>query len=44
MNEKQLPTIHEMRERDAGKWLKLEQLDLEFSNGACRRYQRIVGS
>jgi ADP-ribose diphosphatase len=41
MNEKQLPTIHEMRERDAGKWLKLEQLDLEFSNGEKRIYHRM---
>ena len=41
MNEKQLPTIHETRERDAGKWLKLEQLDLEFSNGEKRIYHRM---
>jgi ADP-ribose diphosphatase len=41
MNEKQLPTIHEKRERDAGKWLKLEQLDLEFSNGEKRIYHRM---
>lgn len=41
MNDKQLPIIHELRERDAGNWLKLEQLDLEFSNGEKRIYHRM---
>lgn len=41
MTEKQLPIIHDLRERDAGKWLKLEQMELEFSNGECRVYHRM---
>ncbi|MBT8065403.1 MAG: ADP compounds hydrolase NudE [Gammaproteobacteria bacterium] len=41
MSDKPLPKIHKLRERDAGKWLQLEQLDLEFSNGARRIYHRM---
>ena len=41
MTEKQLPIIHDLSERDSGKWLRLEQLDLEFSNGEKRVYYRM---
>ena len=41
MSDKPLPKIRDLREHDAGKWLQLEQLDLEFSNGARRHYYRM---
>jgi ADP-ribose diphosphatase len=41
MAEKQLPKIHALEDRDAGKWLRLEQMDLEFSNGERRIYHRM---
>jgi ADP-ribose diphosphatase len=36
-----LPIIHARRELDSGGMLKIEQMDLEFSNGVKRRYQRM---
>ncbi|QDH70802.1 ADP compounds hydrolase NudE [Marilutibacter alkalisoli] len=37
-----LPTIHGITEHDAGPY-RLERLDLEFSNGERRRYERLHG-
>ncbi|NDY96460.1 ADP compounds hydrolase NudE [Wenzhouxiangella limi] len=37
-----LPVIHARRERRPAKLFKVEQLDLEFSNGECRTYERLV--
>ena len=39
---RRLPTIHGITEHDAGPY-KLERLDLEFSNGERRQYQRLRG-
>ena len=36
-----LPKIHARRERDPGKLFKVERLDLEFSNGQKRTYERL---
>lgn len=36
-----LPKILATRERDPGKLFKIEQLDLEFSNGEKRTYERL---
>jgi len=36
-----LPKIHGRRELDPGKHFRIEQLDLEFSNGERRRYERL---
>jgi ADP-ribose diphosphatase len=36
-----LPRIHTRREHDPGKLFKVERLDLEFSNGARRTYERL---
>ncbi|GMR14686.1 MAG: ADP compounds hydrolase NudE [Gammaproteobacteria bacterium] len=36
-----LPKIHATRERDPGKVFRIEQLDLEFSNGEKRTYERL---
>lgn len=36
-----LPKILARRERDPGKLFKIEQLDLEFSNGEKRTYERL---
>ena len=36
-----LPIIHARREKDPGKLFKVEQLDLEFSNGEKRVYERL---
>ena len=36
-----LPKIHGRRELDPGKLFRIEQLDLEFSNGERRRYERL---
>ena len=44
MNElkpKTLPIIHELRERRPADLFKVEQLDLEFSNGERRTYERL---
>ncbi len=37
----QLPKIHGRRELDPSKLFTIEQLDLEFSNGQRRRYERL---
>lgn len=37
-----LPTIHAITEHDAGPY-RMERLDLEFSNGEHRRYERLHG-
>ena len=36
-----LPKIHARREQDPGKLFKVESLDLEFSNGQKRTYERL---
>ena len=36
-----LPKIHARREHDPGKLFKVERLDLEFSNGEKRTYERL---
>jgi ADP-ribose diphosphatase len=36
-----LPKIHAKSEHDSGNLLKIERLDLEFSNGKKRTYQRL---
>jgi ADP-ribose diphosphatase len=36
----QLPTIHSVHELDYGGRFQVEQLELEFSNGARRRFER----
>jgi ADP-ribose diphosphatase len=41
---KTLPIIRDRREREAGKMLRVEQVDLEFSNGERRTYQRMKPS
>ncbi len=42
MNEpKKLPVIHERQDRDAREMYRVEQLDLEFSNGERRKYYRL---
>lgn len=38
---KKLPLIHERKDRDAPEMYRVEQLDLEFSNGARRSYYRM---
>lgn len=38
---KKLPVIHARIDRDAGEMYRVEELDLEFSNGARRRYYRM---
>jgi ADP-ribose diphosphatase len=37
----QLPKIHARRELDPSKMFRIEQLDLEFSNGEKRQYERL---
>lgn len=37
----QLPKIHGRRELDPSKMFRIEQVDLEFSNGERRNYQRL---
>lgn len=37
----QLPKIHARRDQDPGKLFKVERLDLEFSNGQKRTYERL---
>ena len=39
-----LPIIHETRLRDPSKMFKVEQLDLEFSNGERRTFERMTAS
>jgi len=41
---KTLPIVHSRREREAGKMLRVEQIDLEFSNGQRRTYHRMKPS
>jgi ADP-ribose diphosphatase len=41
MNKKPLPIVHDRRERAAGDMLRVEQVDLEFSNGERRTYSRM---
>ena len=36
-----LPKIHGRRDLDPSKMFRIEQLDLEFSNGARRQYERL---
>jgi len=38
---KTLPIIHERRDRDASRMFRVEQIDLEFSNGERRSYHRM---
>ena len=38
---RKLPKIHTIVERDPGKLFKVERLDLEFSNGNRRTYERL---
>ena len=38
---KTLPTIHGIEEIDYGGRFQIEQLELEFSNGARRRFERM---
>ena len=40
-SKKILPPIHGRREREAGRMLRVEQVDLEFSNGEHRTYHRL---
>ena len=40
-NQPRLPVIRERRLRDPSKLFEIEQLDLEFSNGARRTYERM---
>ena len=40
-SKKILPIIHDRREREAGRMLRVEQVDLEFSNGERRTYHRL---
>ncbi len=44
MTDRHLPKIHFRREREAGKMLRVEQIDLEFSNGERRTYHRMKPS
>lgn len=37
-----LPKIHARRKQDPGKLFKVEKLDLEFSNGEKRTYERLL--
>lgn len=39
-----LPKIHARREVDPGRMFRIEQLDLEFSNGERRQYERLRSS
>ncbi len=38
------PIIHAIREADEGRFVQVEQLDLEFSNGARRTFERMKAS
>lgn len=44
MTDRRLPKVHARREREAGKMLRVEQIDLEFSNGQRRTYHRMKPS
>ena len=38
---KRLPTIHGRRELEPGRGFRVEEVDLEFSNGERRQFQRL---
>src|SRR5690348_4440401 len=38
------PRIHATRRADSSRFLKVEEVDLEFSNGERRTYERLAGS
>jgi len=40
--DRQLPAIHDKRWREPSERFKIQELDLEFSNGEKRTYQRLV--
>lgn len=42
-NNKELPTIHSTEIVATSKFFKIEKLDLEFSNGATREFERMAG-
>lgn len=42
--EKKLPTIHARRTVAKSRFFTIEQVDLEFSNGATREFERMAGS
>ena len=44
MPDKRLPKVHARREQRAGNMLRVEQIDLEFSNGERRTYHRMKPS
>jgi ADP-ribose diphosphatase len=39
-----LPIIHARREKDPGRLFRVEKLDLEFSNGERRTYERLLST
>src|SRR5574337_1312361 len=41
---RKLPTIHATRDVTHSRLLRVEQIDLEFSNGARRTYERLKGA
>ena len=41
MTDKPLPLIHDLSERDSENWLRLVQLDLDFSIGEKRVFYRM---
>jgi ADP-ribose diphosphatase len=41
-SDRSLPIVHERRERRPADLFKVEQLDLEFSNGERRTYERLI--
>src|SRR5574337_56607 len=41
---RKLPTIHATRDVTRSRLLRVEQIDLEFSNGARRTYERLKGT
>ena len=43
-NNKELPAIHKAEIVAKSRFFKIEKLDLEFSNGATREFERIAGS
>lgn len=42
MKEKKLPVVLARSKATPGDWMKREQIDLEFSNGARRTYSRLI--
>ncbi|MBN8728570.1 MAG: ADP compounds hydrolase NudE [Xanthomonadales bacterium] len=41
---RKLPTIHATRPGDSSRFLRVEEVDLEFSNGEKRTFERLKGS